>query len=549
LRFPQVRLRPTDEGDMTDESTATPAERDAALVQMLTEHPDGFLGAASPSGLLVPLPDELVAIGRRHLQAEQSALSLIVDEDHPKVAEAWIVQRKVGWSTCTVRPLARPEHEISLHFVDTTHRWGVVTVLLSGVVDAGGSAPEYEVPRPRLVTMTKDDTAKVLQVDGAIGLLLGWEPDELLGRSTLELLHPDDRTRGVKSWMDLLASPAGAARRVRLRHLHKNGHVVWFEITNHNRLHDERPHVIAEMLDITDEMAAQEALRSSEQLLRRLAETLPLGVVQVDPDGRVIYQNSRYAEAVGTAGSDRISDLLRIVVPADQPLVEEALDAVLKAGEDVDIEYGYRHEARGLRRISANLRVLTDDAGGPSGAVVCFTDVTEDAQLREQLRQQATYDKLTGCHNRAATLDALAERRSAGRGTAVIFLDLNEFKQINDRLGHAAGDLVLRYVADRLRTAVRHDDVLGRLGGDEFVVICRDVPDAAHARRIGESLVEALSSGRIEVAGEWWEPAASIGAAWSPGIPDADALVARADAAMYAAKKDRTGRLALVMAD
>jgi len=113
--------------------------------------------------------------------------------------------------------------------------------------------------------------------------LLGWTPAELSGRRSLDLVHPDDHERAIASWMDMLSTPPGAARRVRLRHLHKNGQAVWFEITNHNHLADaDRPGVIAEMLDISDEMAAQEAVRAAEQLMRRLTETLPLGILQID---------------------------------------------------------------------------------------------------------------------------------------------------------------------------------------------------------------------------------------------------------------------------
>ncbi|MFC7531807.1 diguanylate cyclase [Actinoplanes sp. GCM10030250] len=534
---------------MDEQSTATPAERDAALAAALVEHPGAMIGATTALGLFVPLPEELAAIGLRPIQGGESALTLVVAEDHTTVAQAWIVQRTDGWSSCTVRPLADPEREIGLHFIDTTHRLGVVTVLISGLAQLSAGAPAYEQPRPRLVTMVKDQVAKVLEADPAINLVLGWEAAELLGNSTLELVHPDDRGRAVKSWMDLLASPVGSARRVRLRHLHRDGEVIWFEITNHNRLEGDRPHVLAEMLDISDEMAAQEALRASEQLLSRLAETLPMGVVQVDGTGRMVYRNTRYSRAVGGTDDGHITEMLDLVVPADRGMVENALTAVLSTGKDTDIEYGYRNALLGLRRISVGMRALTGDTGDVTGAIICFTDVTEEVRLREQLRQQATYDTLTGCHNRAATLEALEDRASAGRGVAVLFLDLNEFKQVNDRLGHHAGDQLLVHVAGRLRAAVRHDDVVGRLGGDEFVVICRDVPDAEHARKIGETLVQSLESGGIEVAGEWLRPAASIGAAWSRGLPDPEALVARADAAMYTAKKARTGRMALVMAD
>ncbi len=100
-----------------------------------------------------------------------------------------------------------------------------------------------------------------------------------------------------------MSAPPGAARRVRLRHLHRDGSVVWFDVTNYRHLDDpDQPHVVAEMLDISDEMAMHEALRANEQLLRRLTESLPLSVLQIDAERRVVYQNQRLTNAIG-AGS------------------------------------------------------------------------------------------------------------------------------------------------------------------------------------------------------------------------------------------------------
>jgi diguanylate cyclase (GGDEF)-like protein len=307
------------------------------------------------------------------------------------------------------------------------------------------------------------------------------------------------------------------------------------------------------MLDISDEMTAQEALRANEQLLRRLTETLPLGVLQIDAARRVVYQNSRVAVAMGAAVGETLGEAhLRSTLPGDRPAVEAALDAVLRGDGDVDLEYGYHNPETGVRRIHANLRALTADSGEVTGAIICLTDVTEDRRLRDDLRRQATYDALTGCHNRASTLIALQDclDHPGTRGTAVMFLDLNGFKGVNDRLGHATGDRLLRLVADRLRSTVRDSDVVGRFGGDEFVVVCHDVAGAGAARRIAESVVAALDEASLDVAGDAVRPAASIGLAWAAAGPAAaESLIARADAAMYEAKRTRAGRLHLVLAD
>ncbi|MEV4640893.1 diguanylate cyclase [Actinoplanes sp. NPDC049548] len=533
----------------------TEAERDAVYAEAVARHPDAFVSAVTPSGLFAGLPAGFELGTLRPVVGPRSALDIFVAEDHPVVIDAWHEFLTRGTATCRVRPIAAPSQLVELRIFDLTHRYGLPLVLIAGLTGDGGDGPlEHEPIKPRLITVRKDLNAVILGADPEVVQVLGWTAEELKGTRAVDLIHPDDRVRAIASWMDLLSTSDGAARRVRLRHLHRDGHVVWFEITNHNRLADpEVGEVVADMLDISDEMAAQEALRASSQLLRRLTETIPMGIVQIGTDRRIAYQNERAARAIGAdAGEILGGHHLDRIVSADRPAIEAAIDAVL-AGHDTDAEYGYHHAARGLRRVRANLRCLTGTAGAVTGAIICLTDVTEDVRLREELNQRATYDALTGCRNRAATLAALQESLTgtgATRGTAVVFIDLNEFKQVNDVYGHAAGDRLLTHVASRLRAAVRDGDVVGRFGGDEFVVICPDVPAALDARHIGQTLVAALATGGLDVEGGRLLPQASIGVAWGdPRTTAADTLIARADAAMYAAKKSRTGRLALVLAD
>lgn len=293
------------------------------------------------------------------------------------------------------------------------------------------------------------------------------------------------------------------------------------------------------MLDITEEMA-EEALRASEQLLRRLTEALPMTVVQIDAQRRVVYQNARGARMVGTEiGGELGAAQLEPVIPADRPMVGEALARVLRDGTDADIEYGYRDPRLGLRRASAKARALTTADGRVAGAVVCLADVTEEVRLREELHRRATIDELTGCRNRGATLGALSEAlAAAGYGTAAVFVDLNDFKPVNDRFGHAAGDRMLAHVANVLRATVRDGDVVGRLGGDEFVVVGRDVPRLEQAQNLALALGAALESAPLELNGAVLRPRASVGVAWTrPGGLDADALIAHADKKMYEAKQ------------
>ncbi|HEY0530446.1 MAG TPA: sensor domain-containing diguanylate cyclase [Actinoplanes sp.] len=518
---------------MADEPKLDPAGRETVLAATLAQHLGAFIGAIAPTGLFTDLPDELAVTGHRPIEGPRSALGLVTGDDHRIVIDAWHRALKEGVANCLVHPIASPERQVRLHIIDLTHRLGVFVGLLTGMQEHETTLIAHQEVRPRLVTMHKDQTAVITGAGPEVGPLLGYAPAELVGIRSLDLVHPDDQERAIAGWMDMLSTPAGSARRIRLRHLHRDGHAVWFEITNHNHLADPaNPGVVAEMLDISDEMAAQEAVRAAEQLMRRLTETLPMGVLQIGADRRISYLNDRASRQIGAQVGDLLSDAVR-------PAAEE----VLETGHDVDLEFGHD-----VRRIRANLRALTDDTGAVTGAIICLADVTEDVRLREELRHRATYDPLTGCHNRAATL-AVLEEADSDVGTAVIFCDLNGFKLVNDRYGHAAGDRLLTHVATRLRLAVGASGVVGRIGGDEFLVICRDVAGPGQARQIGTDLLAALSGSHVEVDGNVLLPQVSVGVAWSrPGDASPDDLVARADAAMYEAKKTRTGPLALVLA-
>jgi diguanylate cyclase (GGDEF)-like protein/PAS domain S-box-containing protein len=509
----------------------------------------------SPSGLFTSLPDELTAGSLRPILGQQSMLGLVIQDEQRIVIETWHRALTEGVASCLVHPIAAPDRRVRMHIIDVTHRLGIFVGLITGFESQTETLSRpHDVVRPRLVTMRKDQAALITAVGPELPLLLGWTPEEVVGRRSLDLVHPDDHERAIASWMDMLGTPPGAARRVRLRHLHRDGHAVWFEITNHNHLADpSQPGVIAEMLDISDEMAAQEAVRAAEQLMRRLTETLPMGILQIDVDRRIVYLNDRAARALYARVGDLLGDdHLGSILPADRPAADDAIAGVLGNGGDVDIEYGTREPGRGVRRIRANLRALTTGDGTVTGAIICVADVTEDVRLREELRHRATFDALTACHNRSATMAALQDAMDAPdghAGTAVVFLDLNGFKQVNDVYGHAAGDRLLTHVANRLRLAVPPGGVVGRIGGDEFVVICRDVPDPDRAEQIGAELLAGLRGEVVDPAGHVLSPQASVGVAWSPrGADGPEELIARADAAMYQAKKTRTGPYNLVLA-
>jgi diguanylate cyclase (GGDEF)-like protein/PAS domain S-box-containing protein len=529
---------------------STTAERlpdgaiETAYRRLLELDPTAPIVAIRPSGLFTQMPPEVALGSHPVIVGHSSALGLVIPEDRAEVIEVWQTAAAQGAVNLRVHPLADPEQTITLHFFDLTHHYGVYVGVLTGYDgDLAGLQQDRGAVKPRFCSARKDPLAVIIEVDQAMERILGWRSQELIGRRSLEFIHPDDHERAIANWIDMLVVPQGE-RRVRLRHRHRDGSWVWLEITNHNLINQQDAgYVLAEMIDISDEMAAQEALRANEQLLRRLTETLPLGVLQIDRDRQVVYRNKRLSKIVGRRGTPRtVESQLANVVAEDSPALAEALTAVLTHAQDRDLEVSIKHRT-GPRRCSIQLRALTTETGAVSGAVLCILDVTEDAHLREQLRDGATFDSLTRSYNRAATLAALdraLDEAEPDSGVGVIFIDLDHFKQVNDDLGHAAGDRLLQHVASRLGESARESDVVGRLGGDEFLIICPRVDNAVDAARLAERFAESLA-GTVRLGQHDYQPLASIGVAWAHGGEDADAIIARADEAMYVVKNQRGG--------
>jgi diguanylate cyclase (GGDEF)-like protein/PAS domain S-box-containing protein len=515
-----------------------------ALHTLLDEYPDAYVAALGDDGLFVPVPPSVPLGAHRRLQV-RTALELVVPEEREVILSTWERARVRGAATAQFHLRLAPEHVSVIHYLDVRSTYGVYLAVLVG---AGGAAmPRIDriVARPpRIARVRKNELAVFLGIDEATTQLLGWTADQVVGRRSLDFVHPDDGDRAVASWVQMLSEPDRVQPPVRLRHRHGNGTWVWFDMVNYNHLGDTAdPHVLAEMVDVSDEMAAHEALAAREQLLHRLAEALPLGVFEVLADGRVAYTNERLRSIVGVPSVQTVEELFSTVSSDDKAAVEAALRAALQDGIDADLEIQVRpsQEVRS-RRCMLRLRSLSDRDGAVTGAVVCVEDVTESAQLRAELERRASHDLLTRLLNRASVISAL-EGALASRvsGTAVIFIDLDDFKGINDRLGHVAGDEVLCTVADRLAISVRGGDPVGRIGGDEFLVVCPAIDLADTATGIAQRIADALRQ-PMRLAGGTVPLCASVGVAYTQRRVRADALVRQADAAMYESKRAGLGQ-------
>ncbi|MDZ7677862.1 MAG: EAL domain-containing protein [Acidimicrobiales bacterium] len=528
---------------MSDPSLFDSRQLETALLAVLEQNPDALISAINSEGIFVPMPPDLGGAGHRVMRF-RSAIDIVVPADRVVILDAWERVRKVGAARGQVHLAGTPDETVTIQFFDVRERWGVFMCVVlapkgTEVMEAIAEAPPLV---PRVTWTRKSEAAEFIEVDPDITKILGWEPEELVGKRGLDVIHPDDQDRAIENWMSMLAS-TGDGQRTRLRHLRKDGSYVWMEFLNTNRLDEPDHHdVYGQMIDISDEMAAHEALRAREQLLNRLAEALPTGLLHINAPRQVLYTNERLHEILGVDAASTIEDQFRTVARPDWDDLRIAIDDALE-GTDGEIEVSLRLPGTGESRLChVSLRSLTEDDGTVNAAILTIADVTESVRLRTQLEERATYDALTRCYNRSSVMRILEETIvGPGERIGVVFIDLDRFKAINDELGHAAGDELLVIAADRIRSAVRGDDLVGRIGGDEFLVVCPSVSNPEEVVEIADR-VAAVVRREVTLKGRTVDLRASVGVAWSGhDAIDADEIVARADAAMYESKRRGIG--------
>ena len=290
-------------------------------------------------------------------------------------------------------------------------------------------------------------------------------------------------------------------------------------------------------------------LRASEAELMTLVETLPQIVWITRPDGHHVHFNHHWLEFTGLTLEESLGDGWNPPFhPDDRPLARRLWAEATRTGEPYEIEYRLRRHDGVYHWMLGRALPLRDADGEIVKWFGTCTDIEElktiqeqAAQLLVELERRANHDSLTGLANRDLLfrqLELMLRQRHRA-GVAVAFLDLDQFKAVNDRRGHHVGDALLVHVAERLRSSIRQGDVAARIGGDEFVVV-GEADDPEDAQRFGERLLGALGE-RCVVDGIEIPVAASIGIAYvSPGDPASpDEVLSRADAEMYGTKRRR----------
>lgn len=417
--------------------------------------------------------------------------------------------------------------------------------------------------RPLRTEVLTDARGAVQSVDSAFTAILGWGPEEVVGRRISQLVHPDDLPRGLASWSSMLERPGGTGSGLRLRYRHRDGGWVWFDVTTQNRL-DEPDHsdVANEMVDVTREVTALDQLRVCEQLLDHVNDAVPVGLFYADREGRLVYVSRRLAAMTGVAAAVTLGEQLAAVTDTERPRLRAAVQGAA-SGAETTVELSVTDHER-PRRWSVSLRPMRDASGVVTGVTGCVQDVTAEAPPPAAAAKSAATDTLTGCLTQdalVATLGDMLRRHrpqppasggtpawraasdrgdevsKASRGTAVLMLDVDGLQTINDRYGQGAGDELLTVIALRIVDAVRSSDVVGRVDGDQFAVLCGGVPGPTTALTIGKSTLEQVCRPvQLKAAGSL-AVRAHMGVSWTnqPGVDPAQ-LMHQAEQAMATAK-------------
>ncbi len=393
------------------------------------------------------------------------------------------------------------------------------------------------------VVSVVDANATVLYYSPSVEAVMGYKPEEFIGKNALEVvpIHPDDLSHVRDVFSYLVANP-GVNYSIEMRLMHANGSWRTVEATANNLLDDPSVgDIVTNYRDITERKRSEEELRKSEATNRAILEATPDLMFIVSRDGEFLDFRTNADNKLYVPREEIIGSNLRDTMPPDliAPMLHH-IAKTLDTGEMQVFEY----------ELPTNDEVLDFEArlvvSGEGEVLSIIRDVTERKALERRLEHQAFHDALTGLPNRALFVDrlehALIRASRPQEAVAVLFLDLDNFKVVNDSLGHTAGDKLLVAVTERLLTILRPEDTLARLGGDEFTILIESVEANSDVFDIADRVAEALRAPFI-LEGREVFVTVSIGIALGSSYQDQPgALLRNADLAMYRAKETGKAR-------
>ncbi len=422
----------------------------------------------------------------------------------------------------------------------------------------GAVEPRIDEGWLALLVEASADVVAVLDAEGvllyanpAAETLFGYDLDAWRGRSVLDLVHPDDLGLALGSLDSMLGQSDRTGEPIEVRARTGSGGWRYVELVASNRLEDERfGGLILCIRDITERRAAERGRSSAERVLDHTFAHNPIGMTLCTLDGRFVKVNPAFCALVGRTEAELLAETYQALTDPDELAAEQSALVSVIRGEKHSFTTDKRIPHPDGRVVLGELTVsMVEDPDGVRLIFGQLRDVTEQRALQRELEHHSLHDPLTGLANRTLFGDRVGHahqrHRRYGTGLSVAFVDLDDFKMVNDAFGHVAGDTLLRAVGERLSTRFRATDTVARVGGDEFAVLLDEVGSGPDAERLAAKIV-SLFDAPFKVADRDIRVGASVGiAALELGRDDergVEQLVADADLAMYAAKQAGKGR-------
>lgn len=383
-----------------------------------------------------------------------------------------------------------------------------------------------------------DGHARYVYANKAFCDMLGYDQEALAKLSPLMLTHPDDLASSNDNLQKLMRGDAESYQ-VEKRYLHRDGHTVWAQLTTAAvTMGDGERGYIGQVVDISARRAAEEQLRLAATVYQSSSEAMMI----TDAENRIMATNPAFFALTGYTLEEVQGKNPRLFNSGlqDKEFYQAMWQTIRQRGR-WEGEIWNRKKSGEFFAEWLTINAVRDAHGIVTNYVALFSDITEKKRADEAIWGQANFDALTQVPNRRLFYDRLDQgirkvQRSGGK-LAVLFMDMDGFKKVNDTLGHHIGDLLLIQVAQRIAANVRSSDTVARLGGDEFTVILFDVADAVQVGRVAQALADELAQ-PFDLDGHSVSVSASIGIALYPvHAGGVESLIREADQAMYASKR------------
>lgn len=396
--------------------------------------------------------------------------------------------------------------------------------------------------------LVHDEEGRYVDVNVQACRLYGYSREELLSLSVHdtvgEMLTGEEKARrerrGGTPWQQVMSGEPGVfALSFEDENRRKDGSVFTAEVRLGSVDYGGRRLMLVAVRDITERKRAEEALRKSEQRLRAVTDGAPVVLFAMDSEGVFTFEAGAGLDALGRIPGHSVGLSVFEAYPQYSQVIENVQRAL--DGEEVVATV----ELRGFA-FASRYSPVWSETGLVEGVIGVATDITDRRELERGLEYQALHDSLTGLANRDLALErieqALTRAGRTGGHAAVLFVDLDNFKVVNDSLGHEAGDRLLSAIAGRLRSCVRQTDTAARIGGDEFLVVLDTVDDVAEAAGIARRIHQKLTEPYVLVREEIFIDLSigiAVGDAYEEGAGE---LLRKADLAMYRAKAEKETR-------